>query len=325
MANYRKIVELRPEMADFFRNRRLISFRGDVLAYSPNARTDSFSTDGAGFRHSRFDGTDWSVADCVQSGRYGLVLGASNLFGFGVAGNENCMASLLAERFGFPFASAAMPGGNSRNLHSLLLGLIAAGKKPPAVVVHSSGGDLATFCEASLADPVFGSPNRAQLKSVTKDGGRITGDADRNFPRLLAFTVLWTSAIARICRARQVPFVLIHQSTFFEKPNPTAIEVECELGEPFHPSQETQFANHRKFDDPFYAKRKSIAEALRIPLAGWGLSEEFGFIDEFHCDRDGIRLMSNAVGDQIEPLLKNETAAESEAELAPQWPLDHAG
>lgn len=325
MANYRKIVELRPEMADFFRNRRLIGFRGDVLAYSANSRTGSFSTDAAGFRHSRFDGRDWSVADCVQGGRYGVVLGASNLFGFGIAGNENCMASLLAERFGFPFANGAMPGGNSRNLHSLLLGLITAGKRPPAVVVLSNGGDLATFCESSVADPIFGSPNRAQLKSLSENGACQENDADRNFPRLPAFTALWTSAIASLCRARQIPFVLIHQSTFFEKRKPTPLEVECGLGEPFHPSQQRQFANHRKFDEPFYAKRKSIADALRIPLAAWGMTEDFGFIDEFHCDREGIRLMSKTVGEEVEPLLGRETAARDQAELVPQWPLNQPG
>jgi hypothetical protein len=322
MANYRKIVELRPEMADFFRNRRLIAYRGDVLAYSANIRTESFSTDAAGFRHSRFEGKDWSVADCLQESSYGLVLGASNLFGFGVAGNENSLASLLAERFGFPFANAAMPGGNSRHLHSLLIGLMAAGKRPPSVVVLSNGGDLATFCESSIADPVYGSPNRAQLKSLGQNGARRReNDADRSFPRLLAFSALWTSTIAGLCRARQVPMVLVHQSTFFEKSRPTALEVECGLGQPFHPSQQRQFANHRKFDEPFYTKRKAIADALRIPLAGWGMTEDISFIDEFHCDRDGIKVMAKAVGDEIEASLGRDASARLEAELVPQWPL----
>ena len=77
MANYPKIVELRPEMADFFGNRRLIAFRGDVLTYWANTRTETFSTDPAGFRHSTLGGKEYSVAECVQSERYGIVLGAS--------------------------------------------------------------------------------------------------------------------------------------------------------------------------------------------------------------------------------------------------------
>jgi hypothetical protein len=310
MADYKKIAELRPEMADFFGNRRLIAYRGDVLSYWANTRTDSFSTDAGGFRHSTLNGKEYSVADCVQSERYGIVLGASNLFGFGVAGNENTMASLLAERFGFPFANAAMPGGNSRNLHSLLVGLIAAGKEPPAVVVHSSGGELANFCESSLADPIFGSPNRSQLKSV-KEQGALTPEPDQNFPRLLAFTTLWNSALAAVCRAYKAELVLIHQSTFFEKKKPTKLELECGLGEPFHPSQEQQFANHRKFNEPFYEKRKAIAEKLGVPLAGWGLTEDITFMDEFHGDLEGTRLISKAVGEKIEDLLERKEAPEA--------------
>ena len=305
MANYQKILELRPELADFFRNRQRIGFRGDVLAYWANLSTESYSTDAAGFRHSSLNGKEYSVADCVRSGRYGIVLGASNLFGFGVAGNENCMASLLAERFGFPFANAAMPGGNSRNLHALLLGLIAGAPQRPAVVVHSSGIDLAGFCESSIADPIFGSPNRSQLKTLKDSGHSIESDADENFPRAVAFTGLWTSALANACRAYKVPFVLIHQSTFFEKKKPTALETECRLGVAFNPTQEVQFANHRKFDERFYAERKAIADRLKVPLAGWGVGDEITFIDEFHCDRDGIRVMSKAVGDEIEPLLSS--------------------
>jgi hypothetical protein len=301
MANYKKIVELRPEMADFFGNRRLIGVRGDVLCYWANTSCDSFSTDAAGFRHSTLGGKEYSVADCLKSERYGLVMGASNLFGFGIAGNENSMASQLAERFQFPFANAAMPGANSRNLHSLLLGLVAAATNPPEVVVVSTGGDLSTFCEASMADPIYGSPNRALLKTQ-KELESIPSDPDENFPRLIAFTSLWTRALATVCRALKIRLVLIHQSTFFEKKAPTRMEMECGLGEPFNAAQERQFANHRKFDLPFYEKRKAIADSVGVPLAGWEMKEELSFMDEFHADLEGMRSMTEAVGDAIESL-----------------------
>ena len=315
MADYQKIMELRPEMADFFENRRKIGVRGDVLTYWPNIRCDSFTTDVAGFRHSNFEAKDLSLADCLHAERYGIVLGASNLFGFGLAGNENCLPSLLSERFGFPFANAAMPGANSRNLHSLLVGLIAGAGRPPAVVVHSNGGDLAGFCESSLADPIFGSPNRSQLKTIQKSGG--DSDPDKNFPSLLAFSALWTSAIARVCRANRVPFVLVHQSTFFEKANPTAMELECGLGEPFHPSQEQQFANHRTYDERFYDARKAVADRLGVPLAGWGTTDDVTFIDEFHCDKEGFQRVAQAIGDAIEPLLAGDEAGQEVSEPAP--------
>jgi hypothetical protein len=315
MANYEKIVELRPEMGDFFHNRANIAFRGDVLTYGANVRTDSFTTDSMGFRHSTLNGRTLSVADCVQSRRYGIVLGSSIQFGFGVAGNENCMASLLADRFGFPFANAAMPGGNSRNLHSLLTGLIAGAGHPPAVVAHSSGGDVGNFCESGFADPIFGSPNRAQLKSVEKRPTDDEPDADRNFARLLAFTALWTSSLANLCRAHRTPLVSIQQSTFFEKSAPSPFERQAGLGEPFHASQARQFARHRKFDAAFYAKRKALADQLGIPLAGWGLSDQLSFIDEFHLDRDGTQLMSKTVGDTIEPLLSCAAKDQQASEL----------
>lgn len=308
MANYEKIIELRPEMADFFRNRRNIGVRGDVLTYGLNISTDSFTTDAAGFRHTVLQGQTLSLADCVRTPRHGIVLGASNVFGFGVAGNENAMASLLSERFGFPFANAAMPGANSRNLHSLLVGLIAGAPTRPAVVVHSTGGDLANFCESSFADPIFGSPNRAQLKWLKNRDAR--ADPEVNFPRMLSFSALWAAALATVCRAYGVPFVLIHQSTFLEKTKPTKLEVECGLGKLFDESQELQFANHRKYDQRYYDSRKAFADARGIPLAGWGMTDRFTFIDEFHCDRDGVRLMSQAVGDKVAPLLQRKQAPE---------------
>ena len=306
MANPKKIMELRPEVADF-RAKQNVTMRGDVLSYVPNKRCNSFSTDAAGFRHSVFRGQEYSVADCLKSERCGLVLGASNLFGSGVAGNENVMASLLAERFGFPFANAAMPGANSRNIHSLLTGLVARAGRAPAVAVISTGCDLANFCESSRADGMFGSPNRSQLIRMKDSETATKPDPDEAFPRLLAFTTLWTNALAALCRGYRIPLVLIHQSTSFEKTEFNAYEKACGLGEPFNPSQELQFENHRKFNQPFYERRKQIADARKIPLAGWHLNDEISFIDEFHCDREGIRVMSEAVGNEIEPLLAAKT------------------
>src|SRR4051812_2708842 len=129
MADYKRITERMPEVAEFLAAQRSIRFRGEVLAYAPNIRSVSFSTDEAGFRHSTLGSKSLSVRDCLASERYGVVLGASNNFGFGVAGNENTMASLLAERFSFPFANTALPGANSRNIHSLLLAFLRSSAK----------------------------------------------------------------------------------------------------------------------------------------------------------------------------------------------------
>ena len=300
MADQSKVLEHYPEMADF-RLSELVALRGDVLAYRANLARGAFSTDAQGFRHSTFNGKTLSVADCLQSERYGIVLGPSTFFGVGIAGNDHTIASLLAERFDFPFANAAMPGGNSRNLNALLTGLIAAAKQPPAVVVLSNGGDLANFCEALTADPIFGSPNRMQVKQNLGKGPGTSAEA--NLPQFLTFTSLWTSATARLCRAYRTQLVLVHQSIFFEKAQPSPVERDCALGQPARGGHQGLFDRFRKFGPPFYARRQELANALGIPLAGLGLADKQTFVDEFHLDRDGTLVLTDDVAAKVEPLL----------------------
>lgn len=301
MAHYPTIVRLRPEVRDFIRNRHWVH-RGEVIAYGPNVRCDSFSTDAAGFRHGVLDGKTWSVADCLRAERYGLVLGSSNLYGFGVAGNENAMPSLLGERFGFPFANISIPEANSRNLFSLLMTLMARAPKPPAVVLHLSGGDFTSFCFTSIADPLFGTPSVRQTKAAIEErGGRPA--AARQFPALLAFSNLWTNAIANLCQAREIPLVLGNDTTFFEKDEPSSIERECRLGTPSNAFQAQQFDIHKRFVGAFYAKREAFAEMLGVPLAGPGKANAIGFIDEFHYDRDGTRAVADDLAAAVAALL----------------------
>jgi len=301
VANYQNIVRLRPEVREFIRNRRWVH-RGDVITYGPNIACDSFSTDAAGFRHSRFRGETLSVADCLQRERYGLVLGPSSVYGFGLAGNENTMPSVLAERFGFPFGNVGLPEGNSRNLHSLLVAFVARAKRPPAAIVHISGGDYTSFCYTSIADPVFGSPNLKQIGMAMEErGGR--ADAARQIKPLLAFTSLWIRAIASLCRSRKIALVLADDTTFFEKREPSPTERQCALGTPSSPAQEGQFETHKRFGTDYHERRRTVAEALEVPLAGPGLTNDLGFIDEFHYDRGGTRALCDDFAAALEPLL----------------------
>jgi hypothetical protein len=301
VANYQNIMRLRPEVRQFIRNRRWVH-RGDVIAYGPNISCDGFSTDGRGFRHSSFKGETLSVSDCFKRGRYGLVLGPSSVYGFGLAGNENTMPSLLAEHFGFPFANIGFPEGNSRNLFSSLMAIVARAPKPPAAVVHISGGDFTNFCYTGIADPVFGSPNLKQIAmAVEERGGR--PDAATQIQPLLAFTTLWIRAIAELCRTRKIPLVLADDTTFFEKREPNAIERESELGKPFVAQQKAQFATHCKFVVDYHTRRKTVADAIGATLAGPGKVNDLGFIDEFHYDRDGTRSLCDDFAKGLEPLL----------------------
>lgn len=301
MANYQVIARLRPEVRDFIRNRQWVH-RGDVITYGPNIACDSFSTDRFGFRHSMFGGQTLSVTDCARSGRYGLVLGPSSVYGFGLAGNENTMPSVLAEHFGFPFANVGLPEGNSRNLFSILIAIIARAPTPPSAVVHISGGDFTNFCYTSIADGVFGSPNLKQIKMVLEErGGRPA--ADGQIPALLAFTSLWIRAIAELCRSSGIPLVIADDTTFFEKASPTAEDRQAQLGIAVGEAQERQFATHREFSEHYFARRETVAHAVGVPLAGPGRTNDIGFVDEFHYDADGTRALCAHFAKALEPLL----------------------
>jgi hypothetical protein len=302
MANYEIITQRRPSFREFFLQRRLIH-RGDVLFFPANYSSETFSTDGRGFRHTVFGGETLSVAEILKRERYGLVLGTSRSFGIGVEGNENTIPSLLSERFGFPFANVALPQGNSRNLACLFYSFLSRAPNRPSAVVHFSGGDLTGLAYTSFADPVFGSPNPKHAPIVEKEyGGRRPPEKSVN--AMLAFTALWTQFIALTCRGQKIPMVLADDSNFFEKKEPSPADVEAQLGTPFHQIETFWFEGYKAFSDRFYERRAAVAKRLGIPLAGPTRPHDLGFIDEFHLDEDGTRTMAGHLGDALEPLLK---------------------
>ena len=301
MANYEAIMRLRPEVREFVRNRRWVH-RGDVLFYGANTKGEHFSTDQGGFRHSVFKGKTVGIPDIANYQRYGLVLGPSNVYGFGLAGNENTIPSVLAEHFGFPFFNMGLPEGNSRSLFSLLMATLARAQRKPDIVLHLSGGDFTSFCYTAVADPVFGPPNLKQMDMVIKErGGR--PDPAKQITPLLNFTALWIKAMGRLCRSARVPFVLGEDVTFFEKAGPTGLDMECELGKPLGKRQELQFETHKNFVRAYHDRRQAVAKSLGVPLPGPSFGNDIGFIDEFHYDREGTRALCDHFAAAIEPLL----------------------
>ena len=301
MANFQKIMRLRPEVREYVRNGGWVH-RGDVVTYRPGTRCDAFSTDGEGFRHSMFEGEPVSVADCARRPRYGVVLGSSHVFGFGLPGNEHTIPSILSERLGFPFANVGLPEASTRNLFSVLLALVARSSNRPSAVVLLSGGDFTSFCYTTIADPVFGSPNIRQFKlAVEERGGRPAPATQAQ--SLLLFTSLWVRAIADLCRANGIPLILGDDTTFFEKATPSAIEDNSGLGRARHETQQRQFATHKAFFPKFRERRAAVAAKLRIPLTGPGLSDTLSFIDEFHYDANGTRVLSDHFAQALEKLL----------------------
>ena len=100
-----------------------------------------------------------------------------------------------------------------------------------------------------------------------------------------------------------MPLVLADDTTFFEKRNPSEIEIESELGKPFNPAQTRQFETHKRFVGDYHERRRTLAEALDVPLAGPGKTNDIGFIDEFHYDREGTRALCDDFAAALDPIL----------------------
>ena len=48
---------------------------------------------------------------------------------------------------------------------------------------------------------------------------------------------------------------------------------------------------------------QKLSEKLGVPLAGPGLSNDIGFVDEFHYDREGTLSLCDDFAAALEPLL----------------------
>ena len=170
MTNFRILKELRPAYAQMSSTANLVH-RGEVVSFRPNQKSQYYSTDVGGFRHTVFGGKTLSVTEIVAQQRYGIVLGSSHIFGLGMPGNEFTIPSLLGKRFGFPFANVSLPEANSRNLFAMLAAQLNRAPFAPQIVILFNGGDFTSYAVTSLADPVFGSPNLMQFADIKEEFG----------------------------------------------------------------------------------------------------------------------------------------------------------
>ena len=285
-----------------FMDSRYLAHRGDVVVFRPGTHNDHYSVDSAGFRHSVFGGETLAVRDVIQRERYGVVLGSSHIFGLGTSGNQCTLPSLLGERFGFPFANVSLPEGNSRNLFSQLTALLVRAPRPPEVLLLFTGGDFTGFTATCIADPVFGPPNLLQYSHMIEERGSPPA-AEDYFKPLLAYTSLWVQSIVRTCRRAGIPVMLGDDTTFFEKREPSAMDIECRLGTPANQHQKRSFAAHKPHFPAFVRHREALAQKLGVPLAGPGLSNDYTYFDEWHYDADGTRSLSEDVAPALELLL----------------------
>ena len=125
------------------------------------------------------------------------------------------------------------------------------------------------------------------------------------FDALNEFTELWTRSIFELCQSRRVPFVLGRDTTFFEKDGASDFERHCELGVPHKDFETRAFATHHAFNAASFERREAFASSLGVLLAGPKPPTSLTFLDEWHYDRQGTRLMAEELATAIAPLLAN--------------------
>jgi len=282
MANYLAVARHFPAVRDYLRNRRWVR-RGDVVAYAPSLSAACFSTDAFGFRHTEWRGSRHGIATCEAGGRYGLVFGASHVFGFGLGSNAETLPSRLSERLGFPCLTVSYPEADTRTLYATYLRIVTTSPHPPALAALFDGGDLTRFCYSGKADPLFGSPD---FEAPVDAAAPATSPED--IARLIAFSGFWRQQFAALSSRAGIPFLSGVDYTFLDKPGPDAIESACGLGETTTPACARRFEAHRAAVMAWHGSRAVFRENVlkARPWAG-DMEErrfvgEFHFIDEFH-------------------------------------------
>ncbi len=297
MADYRAVIRHFPPVRDYIRNRKWVK-RGEVVAYAPDLRSDHFSTDRFGFRRTRFQSRHWDLADCLASKRYGIVMGSSHVFGFGLPSDGDTFASRLSAAMGFPFMTIAFPEADTRSLHAVLLNILSSDATRPAAIVLTTGGDMTRFCYTCVADHLFGSPNILDNEAVGRAQSAMS-DIDAPFEAMLASSRLWTRAVVDLARSASVPIILGDDTTFMEIVEPDAVERDCKLAESGGPDQLRRFALQRLYGERFYRMRREIENNLDVRLIGPAKDAGVGFIDEFHYRADSIDQFSQLLAEAI--------------------------
>lgn len=296
MAHWREVINAHPSVRDYIRNRKW-SRRGDVVTYMPNQTHATFSIDPLGFRHSVYNGRNFGIKECLESARYGLVMGSSHVFGFGLPSNDKTLSSKISERLGFPFANISFPEADTRTLHAVAMNILYKQAVKPRAIVLLTGGDFTRHAFSADADPVFGSRN-VEDANPHDDPKRMLEQAARSTPHALAASALWTGAIIATARAAAVPVIMVDDVTFMEKSQPSAAEILCGLGTAGSSDQIRRFQQQRRYGESFFAMRRKISatEGVALPRVG---ADELDFIDEFHYDSQAIELLSKVIAPVI--------------------------
>lgn len=292
MANYRALLRTFPAIADYFRNARWIR-RGDVMAYPPNVEARHFTTDATGFRHTIHDGRAVGLAEVAGLDGFGLLLGSSHTFGFGLSGNVETLASRLSEATGLCYLNICYPEADSRTLFASLARVLRSARGRVKHVVFISGGDFTRWCFHVRADPLFGTP------ILPMPAAEPVPDMQEQFGNLLHFNFFWSRLAAQAVSAAGAGFLLGDDITFFEKSSPDEIERLGELGIVAGEGQRVRFESHRRFALTFQAERRKFAAAEKIAIAAFPDADRLLYIDEYHYRAETLAEIADKMAGRI--------------------------
>lgn len=297
MANYRAIVRRFPAVLDYLRTVKWVR-RGDVQAYQPNLSCPSFSTDQLGFRPTLFDGAELSLAGADRLPRFGLILGSSHIFGFGLSANGQTLASHLSNLVGFPFFAVSYPEADSRTLCATLLRVLCDFGDRVSHVILVPGGDFTRFCYVGYADPLFGPP-------MLTDGQNAAGAPaqpprrDFEFERITQFRRFWTKQCFEATSRAGAEFLILEDATIFEKTTRDPIEIDCDLGVPHSAIQRIRFDAHKRHSIAGLPAEHAFALAQGMRLAPFPPADKLLFIDEYHYRDETQALIARALAPAI--------------------------
>lgn len=278
MPDFRQIMKSYPSVHTYLRDGLWVR-RGEVVAYGPDQQRDHYSTDGSGFRHGVLEGREYGLEAAFSGSRFGLALGASQCFGFGLGGNQETLPSQLARRLGYPVVNVSFPEADLRTLFAAAVRISRAAPAAPAFILVFAGGSGSRFGYTRRCDPLFGSPDFLDAASHALPVD--TDAAARNFDLLMQFCAFWSGELRHLAVSLAVPVTVAVEPTALEKATLSELELQNRLGTPREPGEADRFAVHRARYSQF---RKGMADIAASNGVGFFSADADGleFIDEMH-------------------------------------------
>lgn len=306
MADYHHLLRAHPEIRDYTRNRRW-QRRGDVTAYAPNIAGECFSTDAYGFRRGRYAGVHHGTEVAFSGKPWAMMLGSSDVFGFGLPGDGDTIPSRVGSRLGLPVLNLSFPEADLRTLVAVMTRMATSAARPPSFVILAMSGSVTRYGYARICDPLFGSPDFERAPADAPAPGSAQEDAA--FVALTEYLRHWSAQAATIARLVGTRLVISGGATAFTKiaPNgPGLNDTEHAAGLCQPPEgAEHRFAAQTLREPMVQRLGLQIARDLGVSIAPY-TGADLTFIDEFHATADGCAF----VGDRLAAVVSSDVKAQ---------------